>query len=58
MDYIDMAAPLAGAIVFAATAAGIYRWFRRTDPKAGAQAWKVFLLLLAIITIRLYAIAD
>ncbi|MDB5572810.1 MAG: hypothetical protein JWN93_3993 [Hyphomicrobiales bacterium] len=58
MDILDEVAPLLGAIVFAALAAGVYRWFRRRDPASRAQAWKVFLVLLAIIAVRLYAVAD
>jgi hypothetical protein len=58
MEHLDVAAPLAGAIVFAAIVAGVFRWFKRNDPQARAQAWKVFLLLVFIIAIRLYAIAD
>jgi hypothetical protein len=58
MDWLSDAAPLAGAILFAALVAGAYRWFRRSDPAAPTQAWKVFLLLLAIIAVRLYAVAD
>lgn len=56
MDLIALARSVMIASALAAPLAVLYRYLKRGDPNASANAWKVFAALTTIVAARIYTI--